>query len=206
MAVDITKIDELAPPFVLGDIETTPTPVAAANIPSIAAKNALYEMLAQSETFQAALGISGTVIARIAAAKLKIFKTAYISDAMIRPFAVICKNQSDKHSAIGGGESQNFLPSGGLEVRLERAVPEEFLETLDGGTPGDITEGSENAAEEDFETFYEGIIADINALAGREGFLFIRNWDVLEGPTLFDSSNAQKNIYAIKLLCNWGIE
>ena len=189
------------------EIIPNPIPVSISEIPSIAAKDALTKMLARSETFQAAIGVSGTEAERIAAAKLKIYLTAYVSDSLARPFAVICKNQTDKQSAIGGGESQTFLQSGGLEIRLEKQVPDEFLDTLeDPAAKGDITEGQEGAAEQDFEEFYEGVIADINTLAGAEGYLFLRNWAVLEGPTLFDSSEAQRNIYGVKLLCNWGIE
>jgi len=185
------------------DAVITP-PEPTSQIPFIVAKQTLREMLARSSTFQTAIEATGTTSQKIAAAKLRIYLSAYISDTLERPFAVICKNESDKQNAIGGGDSTTFLPAGSLDLRLEKVIPDEFLT---GTSPNQkLTEGSEGDAEEDFEDFYEGCLADINALAGKSGYLFIRGWDTIEGPSLFESAGAQQNVYMIRKLCNWGIE
>lgn len=170
--------------------------------PSISAKKALREMLARSSVFQTAIGATGSPGEKILAAKEKIFLSAYISESIVRPFAVICKDASDTHKAIGGGASQSFLPSGGIELRLEKTVPDNFLNE----NKTDIDSGQEGDAEDNFEQFYQGCIAEVNALAGTEGYLYIRSWITIEGPALFESSGSQKNVYSIRMLCNWGIE
>ena len=177
-------------------------PEATSVNPSVVTRQILREMLARSSTFQSAIEATGNPAEKIEQAKAHIYLSSYISDALERPFAVISKNESDKHSAIGGGEEQTFIIGGELKLRMERQVPAGLL-----SAPGsDITKGKEGEAEDDFEEFYEGCIADINALAGKPGYLFIRGWDTIEGPALFESAGAQQKIYGIIKLCRWGIE
>lgn len=171
------------------------------SVASISAKNSLYEMLARSGTFQTAIGATGTAAEKINAAKAKIFLSAYIAQEIQRPFAAIFKDTNDKSDAIGGGESQTFITGGSLEVRFEKEVPAEFVDQ----TTNEIISGQEGEAEINFELFYGGSLADINSMAGEEGYLFIRSWDTIEGPELFESSEGQKNIYGVRLMCNWGL-
>lgn len=169
-------------------------------------KTSLKEMLARSAAFQTAVGASGSSAEKIAAAKEKIFLSAYVSDSIQRPFALISKNSTDQISAIGGGETQQYNGNGEMEVQFERSVPDEFLIELESGGYGDIDPEKTGLAEDDFEQFYGACINEINALAGTEGYLFIRGWKLIEGPAVYQSSGNQKNIYYVKMLCKWGLE
>lgn len=165
-------------------------------------KTTLREMLARSAVFQTAIGAAGTDEEKITAAKEKIFLSAVRGDSIVRPCAIIYKNKGDRLKAIGGGESQQFIQNGNLEIQFEKTIPDDFLN--DNET--DIEAGQEGNAEDDFEEFYQGCIAEINALAGSEGYLFIRGWELLEGPSIFQSSGNQKLVYFVRMRCNWGIE
>lgn len=172
------------------------------SVPAVAAKNSLREMLARSGTFQTAIDATGTSSQKIEAAKNKIYLTAYISEEMGKPFAAIFKDETDNINAISGGESQEFVGNGSLEVRFEKEVPAALIDS----DTNEIIAGQEGSAEQDFEEFYGGCVADINSQAGTEGYLFIRRWKLVEGPSLYESSETQKNIYAVRLVCEWGLE
>jgi hypothetical protein len=166
-------------------------------------KDALKQLVAESETFQTALGLSGgeTEI-RIAYAKTRIHKTEYAvaaeeTGAFLRPFALILNTQNNDDSAVAvsGSGVRDFIKGGDLELRLEREIPETYRET-----------GQEANAEADFENFYEGVINDISALAGRPGYLVINSISVIEGPVKYDPTSSEKYVYVIRLLVGWGMK
>ena len=89
------------------------------------AKQALRDMLAESATFQAAIGATGTPAEKLAAAKLRLHRTAYTpSGEFERPFGLItsCGNDKNPSNAV-----YQFSAAGDIELRLERAIPEQYL-------------------------------------------------------------------------------
>ena len=165
-------------------------------------KEALKQLVAESKTFQDAIGAKGTGPEKIALAKLRIHKTEYVAAAeeeekMLRPFALILstENNSDSAEAISGSGVRDFLKGGDIELRLEKEIPEDYRAT-----------GQEANAETDFENFYENVLADIKALAGQPGYLIINSISIIEGPAKYDPQGSEKDVYAVRLLISWGMK
>ena len=153
------------------------------------AKENLRNLLAESTAFQVAIGATGTPTQKIAAAKLRLHRTAYVPEedpGFERPFGLLCSMGNDKSEKRGG-----FLMGGDIELRLEKDIPAEYKDD------------PENA-EIDFENFYEGVMLDAMNLSGQPGYFAINSWDVIEGPAQVEIDEG-KFVGVIRILVNWGI-
>ncbi len=152
------------------------------------AKRALRDLLAESTTFQDAIGATGTPEEKIAAAKLRLHRTAYTpSGDFERPFGLLTSTGNDKNES---NAVYQFAVGGDIELRLERDIPQQYR-------PDSKCEN----AEVDFENFYEGVMADAMALSVNPGCLAINSWDIIEGPFRYEDP-----IYGIRILVNWGMQ
>lgn len=153
------------------------------------AKENLRDLLAESTTFQSAIGATGTPEEKKAAAKERLHKTAYIPDedpGFERPFGLLCSVGNDHNEKRGG-----FLMGGDIELRLEKDISAEY------------TDGPANA-ETDFENFYEGVMLEAMNLSAQPGYFAINSWDIIEGPSQIEIDEG-KFVSAIRILINWGI-
>ena len=154
------------------------------------AKLNLRDLLAESATFQTAIGATGTTEEKIAAAKLRLHRTAYepTAGAYTRPFGLIV--------SVGNDTAENdsvdqFAIGGDIEVRFERAI-----------AAGHVADPE--AAETDFENFYEGVMDDAMTLSIQSGKFAINSWQVIEGPEQIEIESGAF-ICTVRLLINWGL-
>ena len=150
------------------------------------AKLNLLNLLAESATLQAATG------GGVSGAKEHIHRTAYLPDEETGfewPFILIMSTQNDKADNFAQGE---FGYAGGLELRIERAVPSEHKDD------------PENA-EIDFENFYEGVMDDAMAKSTQPGYFAINNWDIIDGPAQYETDEGPF-ICGVRILVSWGLE
>ena len=152
-------------------------------------KSNLKDLIAACETFQDAIGAVGTEPEKIAQAKLRIHIAAYAEENLARPFALISSVGNDK-SDFDAVSQYTF--GGDVELRFERVIPTEYKDEPDN-------------AEADFENFYEGVMADAEALSILPGYFVINSWEVTEGPTQYEVAE-NTYVYGIKILINWGLE
>jgi len=154
----------------------------------VKAKSNLRDVIAESATFQTAVGATGEAEEKIAAAKLRIHRTAYAPVDFERPFALIC--------SVGNDKSENdavsqFTYCGDIELRFEKDIDEDY------------TAQPENA-EVEFENFYETVMDEVMALSIQPGYFAINSWDIIEGPTQYEIAEGVF-VYGVRLLINWGI-
>ena len=160
--------------------------VTATDAMGLAAAN-LRSLLAQSSTFQTAIGATGTGEEKQIQAKSRIHLTAYepVDGQFERPFALITHSGNDRTNAFGGD-------SGDLELVLVQAIPDKYADE-----PAN--------AEAYFTNFAGGCRDDCIALSGIGGNFGINHWEVLEGPSQYEAATGVWE-YAIKIMINWGLE
>jgi hypothetical protein len=155
------------------------------------AKKNLKDLLAESTTFQTAIGATGTDPEKIAAAKLRIHITAYepADYNFVKPYGLICSTGNDKNDSVG---VKDYEPNGDLELRLIKDIPAEY-------------KSDPASAETDFENFFEGVMADAEALSGQPGYFVINNWHIIEGPGQYE---IEEGVFesGIRILINWGLQ
>ena len=151
-------------------------------------KSNLRDLIAACATFQDAIGAVGTESEKITQAKLRIHITAYGAENLERPFALISSVGNDKSDFEAVSQ---YVHGGDIELRFERTIPEQYKDEPDN-------------AEADFENFYEGVMADAITLSVQPGYFMINSWDIVEGPTQYESDGGGF-IYGIRLLINWGL-
>lgn len=148
----------------------------------------LQNLVAESTTFQNAIGAEGTPEEKIAAAKLRLHLTAYEAEAYTRPFGLIVNTGAGTDEGVATGE---FAGGGDMELRLEASIDEQYKD-------------DPMNAELDFLNFVEGVIADCKRLSSQPGYLAINNIDVIEGPQQIEGE-AGVYVYGIRLSVNWGL-
>ena len=152
----------------------------------------LKNLLAESATFQEAIGATGTPAEKIAAAKLRIHLTAYDRPAgadFTRPFALICKTGNDTNEKVATNTS---LVGGDMELRFDKNISEAYKDD-----PGN--------AELEFLNFIDFVIADMQNLGNQPGYLAIGAIDIIEGPTQIENET-DVYIYSIRLSVVWGLK
>lgn len=151
----------------------------------------LRNLIAESSTFQTAIGATGTPAEKLAAAKLRIHLTAYERPAdsdFVRPFALVCKTGGDTNEAV----ATNMSEAGGtMELRFDQDLKKEYLED-----PGN--------AELYFLNFVDGVIADMWSQSNEPGYFALQAVDVIEGPTQIENEANVYN-YSIRLNVVWGL-
>jgi hypothetical protein len=157
------------------------------------AKLNLVNLLAESATFQTAIGATGTSAEKIAAAKLRLHRAAYAPDEItgfVRPFGLICSVDQDEADSIA---IQEFAVGGEMELRFERDINSQHI-------------NDPQMSETDFENFYEAVLADAMTLSAQPGYFVINNWKIIEGPARFqDGESSQKWVYGVRILISWGL-
>ena len=155
-------------------------------------KKNLEQLVAESATFQTAVGATGTPAEKIAASKGYIHRTAYLADSetgFTRPFALISSASDDE--TIADATSQ-VTHGGSVELWFE----------------ADIAEGDKDDpqdAEIAFENFYEAVMAEIMTLSANAGYLLIRQWSVIAGPAQEEIEEGEY-VQRIRLKIDWGLE
>lgn len=155
------------------------------------AKINLRNLVAESETFQNAIGAAGTTEEKIAQAKERIHLTAYASETLARPFALIVHTGNDKNEATSTSQSADFTAGGDLELRLERDIPQQYKDQLANG-------------EMFFENFVEGVKDDCFALTGLPGYFVMNSWDTIDGPAQYEIEEGVF-VSGVRILINWGL-
>jgi len=152
----------------------------------------LKNLLAESGTFQTAIGATGSPAEKITAAKLRIHLTAYdrpTETDFTRPFALICKTGNDTNEKIATNAS---LVSGDMELRFDKNISEGYKDD-----PGN--------AELEFLNFIDAVIAEMETLSNQPGYLAITAINIIEGPTQIENE-AGIYIQSIRLSVDWGLK
>jgi len=150
----------------------------------------LKNLIAESTTFQDAVGASGTPEEKIAAAKEHLHLSAYTPEDgdFARPFGLIVKNASDKSPCIALG---TFVAGGDMELWLEQEIPTEYKD-------------DDGNAELYFMNFVDGVIGDCKVLGSQAGYLAVNSYDVIEGPLQHEVTEGFF-VYLIRVMVNWGL-
>lgn len=178
----------LTPPTPSGDV----TPSG----PSGKAMNALKDMLAESSTFQTAIGATGDAAAKKmwALSRIKIAEYDYDDDhsdegGFERPFALITTPGGDSFMA---DSVDSFNAGGELELWIEQAIPAAYQAA-----------GQEHNAENYFKNFVDGCLTDCMALSPQAGYLIVNRFNRPEGPGRIDVKNVKA--YAERVTVSWGL-
>ncbi|MBN1126925.1 MAG: hypothetical protein JXA82_18125 [Sedimentisphaerales bacterium] len=157
--------------------------------PVAIAMKALSEMLAESLTFQEAIGATGTDEEKKAYALGFIHLANYEpDDNWVRPCILICRPGSEQSHLIAGG---TFQSRGELEVWIEQDIPAVFQDVI-----------YANDAEMYFSNFYEAVASEAKTLSAKPGYLITRSWNVTDGPARF----RDEPVYIVKLTVAYGLE
>lgn len=156
---------------------------------------ALAEMVAESTTFQDAIGATGDAAAKKAAAgeKIKLAEFRYDDEIIAgyeRPFALIVTPGGDRDRAISAG---SFAHNGEFDLYLEQDIPAEYR-----------ADDEAADAEMFFKNFVDGVIADCQLLSTMPGYLITSTWLQPEGPGRIDVDNVFA--YAIRISVSWGLQ
>ncbi len=181
-------LEGLTPPEPTGDV----TPAGETG----KAMAALKDMIAESTTFQDAIGAVGDAAAKKLWALSRIPLAEYPSDedfesegGFERPFALIVTPGGDLDSAISDG---SFGHGGELEIWLEQTIGEAYQ-----------ADGQEHNAEMYFKNFVDGVVTDCQALSAKAGYLITSRWLRPDGPGRIDVKNIKA--YAEKISVSWGL-
>lgn len=155
----------------------------------------LAEMVAESTTFQVAIGATGDAAAKKAAAGENIILAEFRYDSEVvggyeRPFALIATSGGDSDKAISAG---SFAHNGVIDLWLEQDIPEAYRD-----------ESKAADAEMYFKNFVDGVIRDCQLLSTMPGYLITSSWLQPEGPGKIDVKNVFA--YAIRISVSWGLQ
>ncbi len=149
----------------------------------------LRNLVAESTTFQDAVGATGSSAEKIAFAKTRVYLADYIpDDDFEHPYAVICSTGDDNSEMVGVAA---FGDGGSLELWLYDDIP-----------AGYQADDQASNAEMNFKNFAGGVVADCQELSGLPGYLLASKWRTAEGPARTENDD----MYGVKLQVSWGLE
>lgn len=139
-------------------------------------------LVANSSTFQTWVGAIDAT-----AALARIYKIAKAEAGLVRPFCMVDHESTSKTKIA---EPNTFEPSGALRLFFED-VP-------------DDSDASNEAIIEAFTNEVGGIIDDMEALAGTDGFLMATGFNESSPPTRYQRSKSQSEGDIIQ--CSWFVD